>query len=58
MPVVAETFRDNSKRLVGRGFVDDYVATIDGPREELKIRLADERAGRSPLRPHPTRRRY
>jgi len=44
MPVVAETYRDNSKRLVGRGFVDDYITTLDGPREELKISLADHPA--------------
>ena len=37
MLVVAETYRDNSRRLIGRGFVEDYVATLDGPRKMLKI---------------------
>lgn len=42
--IVAETYHDNSKRLVGRGFVDDYRTILDGPREELKISLADHPA--------------
>jgi len=37
MLVVAETYRDNSRRLIGRGFVEDHVATLDGPRKMLKI---------------------
>jgi predicted aspartyl protease len=37
MLVVAETYRDNSRRLIGRGFTEDYVATLDGPRKELRI---------------------
>jgi predicted aspartyl protease len=37
MLVVAETYRDNSRRLIGRGFAEDYVATLDGPRKMLKI---------------------
>jgi predicted aspartyl protease len=37
MLVLAETYRDNSRRLIGRGFVEDYVTTLDGPRKELRI---------------------
>jgi len=41
--VLAETYRDNRCRLIGRGFIELHMTTLDGPRKMLRIKYAKER---------------
>jgi len=35
--VLVETYRDNVRRLVGRGFIEPYIAILDGPKKLLRV---------------------
>jgi len=41
--VSVETYRDNHCRLIGRGFIEPHVTTLDGPRKILRVKHRSER---------------
>jgi len=35
--VPVETYRDNTRRLIGRGFIEPHVTILDGPKKLLRV---------------------
>jgi len=35
--ISVETYSDNNRRLIGRGFIEPYVTVLDGPKKLLRV---------------------